>query len=155
MELSNLIFVDRFFKPLPKDHKKSDRFAIFCGETTLFDSSNNKVKVFQYVTATPIFTNVTQSLANIQRFKLKNDNPNCVNAELITISDIEALNEWGKDFDFKITNTRTSSVLDDWHGRIDGYFYWTNWKFVDGGETRMGAYLKFYLKADEPLKLVL
>jgi hypothetical protein len=153
MELSNFIFVDRFFRPLPKDHSKSDRFAIYCGETSLIDSSNNEVKVSLYVSAIPLITNANQSLASIQKNQLKIKNSNCVQTELLEISEIETLNKWGKNFDFKITDTRTSTLLYGWSGNIEGYYYWSNWKFVDGGETRLGAYMKFYLKSDEPQKL--
>lgn len=151
-------FVDKNFKFLPNDHAKEDRFAILIEETSIQscreDGKYNHKRVRVYLSAIPFAKDMSLAFAYAYVGKFARKNSNCLFARLISIEEIEAINEWGRFYDFKIERAKTSSQLVDWHGRVDGNFCWEGEKKFDDETNTSNVYLCFMLDADAEQELV-
>ena len=150
-------FVDKNFRFLSFDHAKEDRFAIWVGETCIYSEDADKMSDHKraniYLSATPFAKDMSLVSAYSYAAKFQRKNANCLVSRLISIDEIEVINEWGRFYDFKIERTKTSSQLVDWHGRIDGNFCWEGEKKFDDETNTSNVYLCFMLDADAKQEL--
>ncbi|MBR5598747.1 MAG: hypothetical protein IKW39_01765 [Alphaproteobacteria bacterium] len=148
MITSSFYFVGKDLKPLQNSDCVDKRFAIFVGNFSYFNGCGQRITGKQYVSFNPMFFNVSQEEALEQISIFLQKNPLIKKASLLEIEDIRRINDWGKDFDVKISDTRTKSTFDDWHGKSDGFYYFTTVEKLDKGETKTNAYIKFFVVDD-------
>ncbi len=155
--MKELKFVDKNFNQLPENADQNTRYAIDLGVRTFFAerflACGNELHYF--VLAFPLIRSVNLQEAYNFLKQLQTLNPD-VEIGLLEDKQIDKLNYLGASCNFCIKNCWTCSTCDDWHGRIDGYYSYSNGKtIVDWGENITDVYFVFGFKPSFLSQLIL
>ena len=151
---SEFTFVDKCFKFLSEGkEEKERRFAILIGDQDIevwSPGANGYVwkRVNVYISAIPIAKARTMEEAGEYIARLSSENRNCLVARLVSVDEIEAINEWGRFCGFKIESAKTSTDVVDMHGRRDYFLRWDGKAVPDNEAEVSNVYLCFMLDAD-------
>ena len=142
--MEKIKFVDANLHQISDDAPQSIRYAIDLGVRSTFAKRNlPREDCHFFVSANPWKRHINMRDTYAFLSEMRTLNPD-VAFGLLELEQIDMLNYWGKTGDFCITDCWTCSTLDDWHGRIDGYYSLTDRKaVVDWGENETDVYVVF------------
>ena len=137
-------FVDVQFEEISSFASREQRYAVDLGIRTILAEDWLPVDNLHYfVSAVPWVKGVNKKGACAFLHELQKLNPEVV-FDLLSLKQIECLNDWGSGRDFKIRNCWTCSAYEDWHGRTDGYCSLKDGRSViDWGENETDVYFVF------------
>ena len=153
--MKKINFVDADLHLISENSPQNMRYAIDLGVRSFFAKRYLPESDHHFfVSAIPWKKHINQECAYHFLRKMKELNPNVVFG-LLEIEQIDALNNLGKNVDFRITDCWTCSTYNDWHGRIDGHYSLTNGKTViDWGENETDVYVVFGFKPGQEKNII-